>query len=412
MTKTILLSAYACEPHRGSEPAVGWHWAVEAARLGHQVWVITRCNNEGPIRQALEAELLPNLNFVYYDLPACLKRWKKGNRGVHWYYLLWQWGAYRQARELSRRIRFDLVHHVTFVSIRQPSFMGLLGLPFVFGPVAGGERAPWPLRRSYPFKGWLRDLARDVLNLGVRVDPLMQLTFRRAQKILVTSPQTRQLLPPACARKADVQLAIGIDPSLADSSHPMRPEGSFSILYVGHLLYLKGMHLGMRAFAQVLQELPEARLTMVGHGPDESHLRQLADTLGIAHAIEWLPWLDRREVLALYARHHALLFPSLHDSGGMVVLEALIHSVPVVCLDLGGPGVIVDESCGRVVATDCKREEQVIAGLAAGLVELATHPERYEACVEGAIARAHAFRWDSLVTATYRELLSTGEGDR
>ena len=64
----ILLSAYACEPGRGSEPALGWGWATELARSGHQVWVLTRADNRPAIeRDALAAD--PNLNFVYFDLP-------------------------------------------------------------------------------------------------------------------------------------------------------------------------------------------------------------------------------------------------------------------------------------------------------------------------------------------------------
>ena len=77
----ILLSAYACEPHKGSEAGVGWHWAVELSRLRHEVWVITRANN----RTAIDAELAhnphPNLHFIYYDLPDWAKSWKK--RSTH-----------------------------------------------------------------------------------------------------------------------------------------------------------------------------------------------------------------------------------------------------------------------------------------------------------------------------------------
>ena len=49
----ILLSAYACEPGKGSEPEVGWLWATELADAGHEVWVITREAN----RHAIEMEL-------------------------------------------------------------------------------------------------------------------------------------------------------------------------------------------------------------------------------------------------------------------------------------------------------------------------------------------------------------------
>ena len=48
----VLLSAYACEPNKGSEAGVGWHWALEIARLGHEVWALTRANNRAPIEAA------------------------------------------------------------------------------------------------------------------------------------------------------------------------------------------------------------------------------------------------------------------------------------------------------------------------------------------------------------------------
>ena len=41
----ILLSAYACEPNKGSEPEVGWQWALNLSEEGHDVYVITRTNN-------------------------------------------------------------------------------------------------------------------------------------------------------------------------------------------------------------------------------------------------------------------------------------------------------------------------------------------------------------------------------
>ena len=125
----ILLSAYACEPGKGSEPGVGWHWALELAGLGHETWVLTRANNRPPIEAALAGRPPPasNPRFLYYDLPAWARWWKKGRRGIHLYYLLWQWGAYRLARKVHARARFHIVHHVTFVSMHQPSFMGNLG---------------------------------------------------------------------------------------------------------------------------------------------------------------------------------------------------------------------------------------------------------------------------------------------
>ena len=89
--------------------------------------------------------------------------------------------------------------------------------------------------------------------------------------------------------------------------------------------------------------------TIVGDGPARSGLQRLAAELGVNDAVRWVPWVPHAELHEHYYQHDVLLFPSLRDSGGMVVLEALAHGLPVVCTDLGGPGVIVNERCGRVV---------------------------------------------------------------
>ena len=64
----VLISAYACEPQRGSEPGVGWHWAVEAARH-HDVWVLTRSAFRDAIERETARRPVPGLRFAYFDLP-------------------------------------------------------------------------------------------------------------------------------------------------------------------------------------------------------------------------------------------------------------------------------------------------------------------------------------------------------
>lgn len=83
----ILVSAYACEPGRGSEPEVGWQWIRQLARK-HDVWVMTRANNRIEIERSDISKKYPNVRFEYVDLPRWARFWKKGNRGVHVYYTL------------------------------------------------------------------------------------------------------------------------------------------------------------------------------------------------------------------------------------------------------------------------------------------------------------------------------------
>ncbi len=399
----VLLSAYACEPGLGSESEVGWQWAKELACAGKTVWVLTRPMHRNAIDNALaqsEArDYCDKLHIVYYDLPFWARR--RGGAFVQLHYFLWQIGIFRVAKALAAQIPFDAVHHVTFVSVRQPSFLGYIGIPFTFGPVAGGECAPFALRRSFPLKGWLRDFVRDLANLLVRVDPLMWLTFSSAERIYTTSPKTKALLPKRFQAKCQVMLAIGSGRSGVEKRERRTPINEFRILFVGKLLYLKGIHLGLRAVHQVLHTIPHVRLTIVGSGPDESWLKSEAERLGLGGTVDWVPWVGRADVMKIYQNHDVLLFPSLHDSGGLVILEALGMGVPVVCLKLGGPGVIVDDSCGAAVETEDKSEDDITSDLAASLRKFATDADEMMRCSSGALVRARLFKWRRMIETCY-----------
>src|SRR5438552_10908265 len=138
----ILVSSYACEPGKGSEPGTGWNWVRQISRFG-EVWVITKANNRQSIERVLTNEPLANVHFLYFDVPCWARFWKKGGRGIRLYYYLWQLGAYFAARRLHRQVGFVLVHHVTFAKYCVPSFLALLPAPIIWGPVGGGESAPW-----------------------------------------------------------------------------------------------------------------------------------------------------------------------------------------------------------------------------------------------------------------------------
>jgi len=325
---------------------------------------------------------------------------------LYLYYALWQWSAVRAARDLHARQGFDCVHHVTFAGLRAPSFMGALGIPFIFGPIAGGERAPWNLRFGYGLNGWLHDALRDLANAAVRFNPLLLPTFASASTIYVTSRDTLGLLPRAHRNKAVIELAIGSEDEAAEyDTDPAETQGNdptFRVLYVGQFLDLKGMHLGIPAFAHLLKVRPDARLTMIGHGPAKARWQKLAERLGIAAKIDWQPWLRRIDLDKFYNSHQVMLFPSLHDSGGMVVLESLAHGMPVVCLNIGGPATMVTKHCGRIVDVADRSRREVIAKLGQALIDLTDENERLQ-LAWGAKQRCRDFCWRKKVARIYGE---------
>jgi glycosyltransferase involved in cell wall biosynthesis len=407
----ILLSAFSCGPRRGSEEGVGWNWAVEAARLGHEVVALTQTELRGEIEAELASgRLPPTLRFEFF-MPPWLDRVQRtgvalGFEQLTWHlvHLVWQVLAYRHARRHLATWRVELVHHITFSGIRHPTLMGRLPIPLVLGPLGGGERAPFALRRGLAWRGWLIELVRDLHTTLIRFDPITRRACADALVIYVKTEQSRHALPRRYRDKAELRLEIGT-PEVAAAPRAARAAGApLRLLFAGRFLYWKGMHLGLRALAELLGRGVAARLTMLGAGPDARAWRELASELGIGHAVEWLPWIEHGRIGELYRQHDALVFPSLHDSSGNVVLEALLHGLPVVCLDLGGPAELVDERCGRVVATAARSEAACARGLADALEELARSDDLLRQLSAGAQARARALRWPELVGSLYEDV--------
>ena len=368
----VFLSAYACEPGKGSEPGVGWNWVRMISEMVEEVWVITRVNNREAIEKALAREPMPNVHWGYFDLPRWARFWKRGQRGVHLYYYLWQIGIYFLARRLHRRVKFDLVHHVTFVNYWMPSFLALLPVSFVWGPVGGGESAPKTFYRTFSLRGrsyeYLRSLARW---LGEH-DPFVRLTARRSAVALATTEETAGRVRYLGAKKVEVVSQVTLSEEEIRFLGAISPrEGNpFRFISIGRLLHWKGFHLGIMAFAKLVREHPQSEYWIVGDGPERRNLERLASKLGVEDKVKFWGKLTREEVLKRLAECDVLVHPSLHDSGGWVCVEAMAAGRPVICLDLGGPALQVTEEMGFKIPA-ARTPKQVVENMAQAMLKVA-----------------------------------------
>jgi glycosyltransferase involved in cell wall biosynthesis len=409
----VLLSAYSCSPDSGSEPAIGWNWAKCIAARGHDVVVITRSVNRHSIEAWCEKGDRNHIRFVFHDLLNPMQLLYRVPFGDYAYYVLWQYTASRCAARLHAQEKFDRVHHITWGSFRAPSFMGKLPVPFTFGPVAGGEDTPRDLRKGLGWRGRLWDSVRRLSNNLLPVNLLVRSNYAQATEILTCTAETLDKMPPAYRHKVRVQQSIGIAPEnfllhpiTKRKTSPRGGSRKLEILYVGRLVAWKGLHLALQAIAALGESKASIRFTIVGTGYEERRLRRLADRLKLGNCVEWISWMPRKELLRKYSEFDLFLFPSLHDSGGMAVLEALTVGLPVVCLDLGGPGMLVDRTCGVVIPARGLDENQVVAQITGTLTELLSNPVWRSELSDGALRRSRALTWEANVQNVYGEPLA------
>jgi len=399
----LLISAFSCAPKSGSEQAVGWNWATEAHRLGHQVYVLVCPAHRDTIAAAVGADAaLKEIRWVFPELPYWPVEQGKEPKRSRTYNVLWQRAALRVARQLHRKVGFDAVHHLTWAGIRAPTFLGSLGPPLIIGPVGGGETSPTSLRDGFPFSRKILEAVRDLSNSMINIDPLVSSGLRRAAVIFATTSDTRNLFNRATRDKTIIYTQLGIHE--AQLRKPRAPRQTPPrMLFAGRLYYWKGVHIAVQAFAQVVRSLPTARLTIVGDGPEEARLRAEVLAYNVTNSVDFVSRLPQSKLFELFENHDLLLFPSLHDSGGFVVLEALSHGMPVVCLDLGGRREIVTANSGVIVDTSGRNTAQVASRMADAICDLFAAPERLAELSVGTIARARDFLFPERVAQFYRE---------
>jgi glycosyltransferase involved in cell wall biosynthesis len=211
-------------------------------------------------------------------------------------------------------------------------------------------------------------------------------------------------------KKTVVFMELAVQTSQIASSRTPRQTPA-RLLYAGRLLYWKGVHIAIEAFAMLLKKIPNARFTIVGSGPEEARLKADAVARKINDSVDFISWLPQKNLFELYDSHDLLLFPSLHDSSGGVVLEALCHGMPVVCLDPGGPKDIVTSKAGVVIKTTGLNTTQVASNIANEMYNVLQSPTTLAQLSSGAISRASDFILTSRVARFYQEALRYIEDD-
>jgi glycosyltransferase involved in cell wall biosynthesis len=390
---------------------------VQASRW-HEVYVLTRPVGRRAIEATWQARQRRLFRPVYVSVPGWPRAWARRRRFVQLHYLLWQLCALPVAAALHRRVRFEVVHHVTINTIDVPGFLWLLGAPFVWGPVGGGQVPPAALH-GYFGPRWPLELLRAARKWLVERSPLTGHVASRAALVLAANSDTEARLRRAGAANLDRELDAGITSGAAGTRHadgaPLDAVGSprqLTVLWAGELVHRKAPAQALEAIAALRELGVPARLLVAGDGPLAGKLRAQSCRLGIADAVELLGRLDYGAMGEFYRLGDVFLFTSLRDTSGYVVLEAMAAGLPVVCLDHQGAAEMVPSDVG--VKVPVGPPDQVVRGLAAALAQLAVaRDQRIEI---GQMARQHVIgqhAWDvkgERLRAWYAAILDRSSG--
>ena len=285
------------------------------------------------------------------------------------------------------------MHHVTFGRYWTPSFLVLLNLPFVWGSVGGGESIPRVFFQELTCREKLYELFRDSARIFGEIDPFVRLTARRSKMVIATTSETALRLTLIGTKNVRIEPQVAMTQKQFEqlASMPSTKENIVRFISIGRPLHWKGFYLGLRAFS--LANIENAEYWLIANGPEKESLVDLSKKLGIEHKVRFIDRLPAlTEVYKVLGQCHVLVHPALHEAFGNVVLEAMAAGKPVICLDLGGPGVqVTDETGIRVPAYTPK---QVVKDMAEAMKRLAENQALRERMGEAGRQRVkNAFSW-------------------
>ena len=400
----VLLSAYQCGPGLGSVSQIGWEWYWRLAQRA-AVTLVTHIRN----RVALDKQQPPaaDARIIYVDTEALAAPLYRAAsrmfpRSQHAVFLISSLDFFlfdRKAVGILARMQFqgehwDVAHCVTPVSPIASPTLHKLHLPVILGPWNGGLQSPsgFPecMRQD---SAWLY----PVRNLG-KLAEYVNHGIARSARILAATAATRDSIPKRHRSKVFPMLENAVDldqfraapwPAAPSSNNPLQ------ILFVGRLLPFKGVAMLLDAVKQLSASTP-VELAVIGDGPERPRLERQVAELGLSRMVRFRGSQSLIEVAEAMHKAHVFCLPSVRESGGAVLLEAMASARPVIAINYGGPSELLSDELG--CAIEPLNREHVVVELIRQFRSVVESPEVWKR--KGIAGRRKAeqqFGWDTKI---------------
>jgi glycosyltransferase involved in cell wall biosynthesis len=372
----VLLLAYQCGPCLGSVSQIGWQWFTGMAAR-RPTTLVTHARNRAAIEAAPDRP--QGTRVIYIDTewfagPLYRLARRLFPRSEHAVFMVSQLDWFLFDAVALRTLRCErangapwrLLHLLTPVTVSAPTRLHRLGLPVVRGPLNCGLPVP------PGFGSLMRDDAMGLSRLRV-LPRLLEAVFgslRNSRVVLVATAATRAALPRSVQARAVAMLENAVDPQrFAPAAAPLAgwTGAALQVSFVGRLVAVKALPLLLQAMARLRAEGRHIELDVVGDGPMAAAWQAEAAALGLVDGVRWHGAQPAPAVARVMQASDVFCLPSVRESGGAVLLEAMACGVPVIGMDFGGPAEIVDARVGwKVPMPDV---QTAVEGLAAALRE-------------------------------------------
>lgn len=388
----ILYIAYSCSPYAGSEDKIGWSIPYESSKTNHVI-VITKEEQRRDIENFLQQNQQTNMDVHYVDIPRIYKKLFKGflySGRLN----VWQKRAFALAEQYCAQHPIDVIHQVTPVEFRAVGeYFRIPNVKFVCGPLGGGESIPVGLR-CYASGHWAVETVRGVINRWCRFTMKLSCKLDRCDVVMFANRETRDFLTGISKRHKSAELysEIGlseddllIGPKRSNDNHKCR------FLSAGRMIYRKGYDFLLDALEQLPEDL-DYEFHILGCGPELDRLRQrCANNSKLSKHVFFAGAVPYDKMKEEYSKADVFVMPSIRETTGSVLLEAMSKGLPVITIGKFGGALLMGEESGWLL--DGYDQDSYIDALSNALEACIRDPEEVIRRGNDARSSAKAYTW-------------------
>ena len=347
-----LISAYSVNPYKGSEDSIGWNWVLQYEKnykKGDRIILLTKKFNEKDTRRGLKEFNIQHVELIIVDVPDALNWFREKHSAFHhMYYILWQHWAWLWVKHSG--IRFDVIHHVTMNDYRIPSELyKAKGAKVIWGPMGGAQVTPKPLK-VYE-KNQMVASFREFVNKSCSWNPFYKKALRSYYKIYCINIETQKQI--SCIVGKDVPLMPELALRDEYKNLPIRKGKNdiLKIVFVGRLIGKKGIAFLVDALSLMPTDM-DWELLIFGDGDVRALIeKQIADS-GIGKKVKLMGNRPLNQIAEAYQQADVFVLPSLRETSGNVLLEAMAYAVPIVAFDTSFCRLLKEVDCGVFINTE------------------------------------------------------------
>ena len=347
-----LISAYSVNPYKGSEDSIGWNWVLQYEKNykeGDRIILLTKKFNEKDTRRGLKEFNIQHVELVIVDVPNALNWFREKHSAFHHrYYILWQHWAWLWVKHSG--IRFDVIHHVTMNDYRIPSELyKAKGAKVIWGPMGGAQVTPRPLK-VYE-KNQLVANFREFVNKSCSWNPFYKKALRSYYKIYCINNETQKQISRIVGKDVPLMPELALRDEYKNLPIRKGRNDILKIVFVGRLIGKKGIAFLVDALSLMPTDM-DWELLIFGDGDDRALIEKQISDSGIGKNVKLMGNRPLNQIAEAYQQADVFVLPSLRETSGNVLLEAMAYAVPIVAFDTSFCRLLKEVDCGVFVNTD------------------------------------------------------------